>query len=153
MYDRKAEALAWHNRLKAKAMFIETAQGIDFAFERKPCGQSWGCGKATFIGASAWDQLHSRRVGLCKHQIPLFDIVAWRADRYTVQHVEWIWEHARAKVRKAMLHNEMMPRKGDGIYEEWSRGEMTHTLRIANLTRPQAIQIYKMADAIIGEGL
>ncbi len=46
----KVDALARRNRIKAKVIFTETSRGIEFTFERKSCGDSWGCGKATFIG-------------------------------------------------------------------------------------------------------
>lgn len=120
-------------------------QGLTFTFEKWRC-LHWCNHEGTFIGQYSGDH-YSQRVGLCPKSTGL-TFPEWEKTYNTVQHVTYILKEMAKKAEYVALDRETPSRSSSGIIiESFERGQ--YSIRIANLTRDQALVAYRAAlDAL-----
>ena len=72
----------------------------------------------------------------------------WAASEDVQRHIKWLLNNERQKTDREAIKEELHPRPNDIVYEDY-RGD--YVVKVAGLTRDQALQIYRMAEAIRGE--
>jgi len=142
----------------AKLLAEATIQGIDFTFERRPCGKDiYGhviCSHSpSGIGYSNVEKYTSTRIGVCKEFInsqfrdsPEVDAV-WANSEEGQAHIGRILRMRQARLDKDALYEEAGLRSGDSITEAYNG----HSIRIHGLTREDALRAYKAAIDSLGE--
>lgn len=135
--------------------FTTEIQGLVFTFERRPCPKNMyeqlTCrAYPFFMGRSNLDRGRSRRVGMCKHVV--FDLATWMASMDVQMHIEGLGNDRRRESDREAIQEELHPRPGDAVYEAHrSERPSGYVVKVAGLTRAQAVQVYKMVETIRGE--